>query len=89
LPARVRAGPAVGTREPGSAIQTARCETIGDVTGRQGVTRHREVRVHTVVEIYAGAGGQSLGLELAGFCHELAVELDANACNALRHNRPR
>jgi DNA (cytosine-5)-methyltransferase 1 len=40
-----------------------------------------------VVEICAGAGGQSLGLELAGFDHELAVELDANACKTLRHNR--
>jgi DNA (cytosine-5)-methyltransferase 1 len=40
-----------------------------------------------VVEICAGAGGQSLGLELAGFEHELAVELDANACNTLRANR--
>jgi DNA (cytosine-5)-methyltransferase 1 len=41
-----------------------------------------------VVEICAGAGGQSLGLELAGFAHSLAVELDANACATLRHNRP-
>jgi DNA (cytosine-5)-methyltransferase 1 len=41
-----------------------------------------------VVEICAGAGGQSLGLEKAGFEHELAVELDPNACNTLRHNRP-
>lgn len=40
------------------------------------------------VEICAGAGGQSLGLELAGFEHELAVELDSNACNTLRLNRP-
>ena len=29
---------------------------------------------YRVVEICAGAGGQSLGLELAGFEHELAVE---------------
>jgi DNA (cytosine-5)-methyltransferase 1 len=41
-----------------------------------------------VVEICAGAGGQSLGLEVAGFEHELAVELDANAASTLRHNRP-
>jgi DNA (cytosine-5)-methyltransferase 1 len=41
-----------------------------------------------VVEICAGAGGQSLGLELAGFEHELGVELDPNACATLRHNRP-
>ncbi|WP_246115641.1 DNA cytosine methyltransferase [Trebonia kvetii] len=42
----------------------------------------------TCLEICAGAGGQSLGLELAGFEHELAVELDQNACATLRHNRP-
>jgi DNA (cytosine-5)-methyltransferase 1 len=41
-----------------------------------------------VVEVCAGAGGQSLGLELAGFEHELSVELDPNACATLRHNRP-
>jgi len=40
------------------------------------------------VEVCAGAGGQSLGLELAGFEHELSVELDADACGTLRHNRP-
>jgi DNA (cytosine-5)-methyltransferase 1 len=40
------------------------------------------------VEICAGAGGQSLGLELAGFGHSLAVELDENAVNTLRENRP-
>ena len=43
---------------------------------------------YRVVEICAGAGGQSLGLEVAGFEHELAVELDANAARTLRHNRP-
>ena len=43
---------------------------------------------YRVVEICAGAGGQSLGLEVAGFEHELAVELDPNAVNTLRHNRP-
>jgi DNA (cytosine-5)-methyltransferase 1 len=41
-----------------------------------------------VVEICAGAGGQALGLEEAGFEHELAVELDAHACRTLRENRP-
>ncbi len=41
-----------------------------------------------VVEICAGAGGQALGLEKAGFEHELAVELDPIACDTLRKNRP-
>ncbi|MEU7028679.1 DNA (cytosine-5-)-methyltransferase [Streptomyces sp. NPDC046275] len=39
-----------------------------------------------VVEICAGAGGQTLGLERAGFRHRLAVELDENAANTLRNN---
>ncbi|HWG00553.1 MAG TPA: DNA (cytosine-5-)-methyltransferase [Trebonia sp.] len=43
---------------------------------------------YRVVEICAGAGGQALGLELAGFEHELAVELDEAACATLRLNRP-
>lgn len=41
-----------------------------------------------VVEVCAGAGGQALGLERAGFEHALAVELDTHACNTLRANRP-
>ncbi len=40
------------------------------------------------VEICAGAGGQALGLERAGFEHALAVELDPAACETLRTNRP-
>lgn len=42
-----------------------------------------------VLEICAGAGGQSSGLELAGFEHELAVEIDRDAAATLRLNRPK
>jgi len=41
----------------------------------------------TVLEICAGAGGQSLGLERAGFAHVAAVELDDDACETLSRNR--
>ncbi|HEX4831601.1 MAG TPA: DNA (cytosine-5-)-methyltransferase, partial [Trebonia sp.] len=51
-------------------------------------TEGARVGEYRVVEVCAGAGGQSLGLEIAGFEHELAVELDLNAASTLRHNRP-
>ncbi len=43
----------------------------------------------TAVEICAGAGGQSLGLHLAGFRHVLAVELDRDAAGTLDRNLSR
>ena len=42
----------------------------------------------TSIEICAGAGGQALGLELAGFDHLSLVEIEAPACQTLRFNRP-
>lgn len=40
------------------------------------------------VEICAGAGGQALGLEMAGFGHVALVEIEKPACDTLRLNRP-
>lgn len=42
----------------------------------------------TSIEVCAGAGGQALGLEIAGFEHVALVENDARCCETLRLNRP-
>ena len=41
------------------------------------------------IEICAGAGGQALGLEQAGFEHVALIEIDKHACMTLRANRPK
>jgi DNA (cytosine-5)-methyltransferase 1 len=41
------------------------------------------------IEVCAGAGGQALGLEQAGFTHAALVEIERNFCDTLRLNRPR
>ena len=42
----------------------------------------------TSLEICAGAGGQALGLAMAGFVHVALVEYEADYCAALKRNRP-
>lgn len=43
---------------------------------------------YTSLEICAGAGGQALGLEQAGFRHVALVEIEKGYCECLKRNRP-
>lgn len=44
---------------------------------------------YTSIEICAGAGGQALGLEMAGFEHIALVEYEKDYCECLKVNRPK
>lgn len=44
--------------------------------------------MYTSLEICAGAGGQALGLEMAGFSHSLLVEYEQAYCECILNNRP-
>ncbi|MBV9988286.1 MAG: DNA cytosine methyltransferase [Chitinophagaceae bacterium] len=44
---------------------------------------------YTSIEICAGAGGQALGLEQAGFKHSVLIEIEPTACQTIKLNRPK
>jgi DNA (cytosine-5)-methyltransferase 1 len=48
----------------------------------------RPNRPYTSIELFAGAGGLALGMEMAGFHHVLLNEINHDACATLRYNRP-
>lgn len=46
------------------------------------------IKKFTSIELFAGAGGLALGLEIAGLENVLLSEINKNACDTLRKNRP-
>ena len=49
----------------------------------------RPVKTYRTIELFAGAGGLALGLESAGLECVLLNEIDKDACQTLRSNRPK
>lgn len=45
-------------------------------------------RPYKLLELFAGAGGLAIGMEMAGFESVLLNEIDSSACKTLRKNRP-
>lgn len=61
----------------------------GNVSAKFKVHKSSKKTKYRTVELFAGAGGLALGLEHAGLNHELLVEIDKNAAETLKKNRPK
>src|SRR5690625_449858 len=49
----------------------------------------KPLQTYRSIELFAGAGGLALGMEMAGLKHALLSEIDRDACATLRFNRPK
>lgn len=74
----------------GKIAQSHECCFIEHSGLKRTQQEHRRhfMAILTSVELCAGAGGQALGLEKAGFGHEALVEIDAQCRETLSLNRP-
>lgn len=62
---------------------------VGEYEIQKAIAESRGKGKLTCVEICAGAGGQAIGLERAGFEHIALVEYESEYCEVLRNNKPK
>lgn len=76
-----------------SKSEIKRVKTLHDNPKVSGKPRfkvlHSKMTDKTSLELFAGAGGTALGLANAGFKHIMLNEFTHNACETLRHNKPK
>lgn len=70
-------------------LQRAHGKFIGGISEHKfEVLKNKDQSEFSSIELFAGAGGLALGLENAGFHHQLLVEFDKQAAATLTKNRP-
>lgn len=60
----------------------------GNISNDYRILKSKKTTNYTTVELFTGAGGTALGLENAGLKQIMNVEIDKNAVNTLKINRP-
>lgn len=79
--------------EDGGGFLMSNLRSVPEISQMMSGQWDKEMRTepaekYTSVELFAGAGGLALGMEMAGFHHVLLNEFDHNACDTLKLNRP-
>ncbi len=82
---KVQAGLSLDMKQPAVACQYSRS---GNVETDANVAKRCKNALPTTLELFAGAGGLALGIEKAGFDTLGLIELDKDAADTLRFNRP-
>lgn len=91
-----REGKLTAIREPISNYRVYKKKDVYDLfseflpnpENEEEINRNKAEKDFTVLELFAGAGGLAIGLELAGLKCVALNELDKFACETLRRNRP-
>ncbi len=61
----------------------------GGCDNKYRILKNKKSSPYTAIELFAGAGGTSLGMENAGIKHVLLNEFDKHACETLNINKPK
>lgn len=71
-------------------VKRVQNRTQGNISQDKGfyILKNNKRKAYTVIDLFSGAGGTSLGMENAGLQHKMLVEYDKYAVQTLKNNRP-